>query len=918
MSHRRLMATAAVLAAGVALIPGPARAADSPRALNGSAATGGSAPVGAGNPAFRTFSSPASKAVPAQRAALPGQGELKPRNTTAGRTVFVDTYCYRTDGDGTEANPYCDLQKAVDAAVAGDTIEIGGAPGSIVEDTTVVRTSGISLVGVGSSAWLFPHSGNAGKPALVLDGVSNVTVSNLMLQTSNGGTAVEIKNSSDITLDSSYVAANGGGTSVAIDGSSRDVTVSRTYLHTGNWSATGSGVSVAEGAKSITLAGDILAATGIRATGVAGLNVANNTVQRGCTPALAVDGASTGVFVENNLFEDANAVTDAAMGGHKAACLAGGKGWAPDVTVSAESAPGTTADYNAFYIDGANATAPYGWSGTTYGTLDEFRAGVAGQGGHDLVDPKKPNEHEIRFFSIAKVDYLLQNGSASIGTANPAAPGRPSSDFFGATPFNSRGAAQPTNPGLSLGLTAEQISGHAVRLTVDSKSAGPEGRLDVYWGDGRGDHVGTPVDGTYPVTHTYEKIGSYTVEAHLRDSKGNTLVNTLAVVTAGSDYTAYGPTRVLDTREGVGASRRKVGPFGTVHLKVGGNEGIPQDATAVVMNLTVTSPTAPGFITAYPYGGGRPTTSNVNYVAGQTVPNLAVVPVGSDGYVELYNGSNGTVDLVADIAGYFTRTAAGGYTPTAPTRLVDTRSGFGVDPGKLSGSRSFEVRISGTATSDGYVPYSGVSAVALNVTVTGATAGGFLTAYPSGRPTPPVASNLNYAAGQTIANAVVVPVGPDGKIRIYNGSPGATDVVVDVVGYYSTSSTGTYLPVQPQRLLDTRARQTPLDRGGYVYLPLSTGDPGITAYTLNATVTRTTGSGYLTVSPDPNSIDAYRAGRQVWPAKPLVSTLNWERGQTVPNMVQAAAGANGIVDLWNSGTGTTDLVVDISGYYDKG
>jgi hypothetical protein len=75
--------------------------------------------------------------------------------------------------------------------------------------------------------------------------------------------------------------------------------------------------------------------------------------------------------------------------------------------------------------------------------------------------------------------------------------------------------------------------------------------------------------------------------------------------------------------------------------------------SAVVMNVTVTSPTAAGYITAYPDGQSRPNASNLNFVPGETVPNLVVVPVGGDGSVMLFNGSLGRVNLVADIAGYF-------------------------------------------------------------------------------------------------------------------------------------------------------------------------------------------------------------------------------------------------------------------------
>jgi len=91
-----------------------------------------------------------------------------------------------------------------------------------------------------------------------------------------------------------------------------------------------------------------------------------------------------------------------------------------------------------------------------------------------------------------------------------------------------------------------------------------------------------------------------------------------------------------------------------VHLQVLGRGGVPASGvSAVVLNVTVTAPSRAGFITAYPNGTARPTASNLNFVAGQTVPNLVVVPVGVDGKVALTNGSAGTVQLVADVLGYF-------------------------------------------------------------------------------------------------------------------------------------------------------------------------------------------------------------------------------------------------------------------------
>ncbi|HWS45940.1 MAG TPA: hypothetical protein VN636_08780, partial [Acidimicrobiia bacterium] len=69
--------------------------------------------------------------------------------------------------------------------------------------------------------------------------------------------------------------------------------------------------------------------------------------------------------------------------------------------------------------------------------------------------------------------------------------------------------------------------------------------------------------------------------------------------------------------------------------------------------VTVTQPTKGGFVTVYPSGAGLPTVSNLNFGAGQTVPNLVVVKGGAGGKIAFYNGSSGTVQLVADVAGYY-------------------------------------------------------------------------------------------------------------------------------------------------------------------------------------------------------------------------------------------------------------------------
>ena len=91
----------------------------------------------------------------------------------------------------------------------------------------------------------------------------------------------------------------------------------------------------------------------------------------------------------------------------------------------------------------------------------------------------------------------------------------------------------------------------------------------------------------------------------------------------------------------------------TIAVKVTGTAGVPSSGVAsVVVNLTVTEPWAAGYITGYAKGSQRPPTSNVNFDAKQTTSTLAVLPVGTDGRIALYNGAPGATQLVADIAGY--------------------------------------------------------------------------------------------------------------------------------------------------------------------------------------------------------------------------------------------------------------------------
>jgi hypothetical protein len=144
-------------------------------------------------------------------------------------------------------------------------------------------------------------------------------------------------------------------------------------------------------------------------------------------------------------------------------------------------------------------------------------------------------------------------------------------------------------------------------------------------------------------------------------------------------------TRVLDTRSGVGGTTGPVGAGQPVSLSVLGVDGVPASGVgAVVLNVAVTQPATAGYVTVYADGAARPNTANLNFLAGETVPNLVIAPVGADGRVEFYNGSAGTVQIIADLSGWF---AAGSATPGAIRpigNLVAASAPAGANPVSLS------------------------------------------------------------------------------------------------------------------------------------------------------------------------------------------------------------------------------------------
>ena len=374
-------------------------------------------------------------------------------------------------------------------------------------------------------------------------------------------------------------------------------------------------------------------------------------------------------------------------------------------------------------------------------------------------------------------------------------------------------------------------------------------------------------------------------------------------VSGGARFNPVTPVRILDTRttntpSGVAG---RVAQGGSLNLQITGANGIPNDATAVVMNVTAVSPNVAGYVTVYPNGVSRPEASNLNFVPGDTVPNLVTVGIGTSGQVNLFN-ANGTVDLIADVVGYYSPVSGSYFTAVTPVRALDTRNGTGAALARVGQGGQVSLQILGANG----VP-NDATGVVLNVTAVSPHVAGYATVYPNGV-SRPEASNLNFVPGDTVPNLVIVGIGSAGKVNLFNAN-GTVDLIADIVGYYSPDNTAKqFFSITPVRALDTRngtgGFSAAVGQGASIDLTIrgANGIPNTaSAIVMNTTAVLPTGGSFLTV----------------WPTgvtQPLASNLNFVPGDIIPNLVQVGIGSNGKVSLFNN-AGAVNLVADLTGYF---
>jgi hypothetical protein len=374
-----------------------------------------------------------------------------------------------------------------------------------------------------------------------------------------------------------------------------------------------------------------------------------------------------------------------------------------------------------------------------------------------------------------------------------------------------------------------------------------------------------------------------------------------------ADFHSLPPVRLFDTRASeqqglVQVSKTRIPAGGELKILVTGFAGIPANgAGSVSLNVTVTNPASSGFITVHPCGT-RPLASNLNYVANQTVANAVIAPVSAAGEVCFY--SHVATDLLADVNGWFR--AGGSFHALTPVRIFDSRpsesdGAIHITKQRYGGAAIISVRVGDVPG----VPAT-ASAVSLNVTATEPLGDGFVTVFPCGDR--PLASNLNFTAGQTVPNAVIAPLGNDSVLCFYAHAD--THLIADINGYFASSAS--FHALSPTRVFDTRVGEadgavvvTKRKYGGNAVLTAhiagTAGVPGtdVAAVSLNVTVTNPVGPGFVTVHP---------CGE-----RPLASNVNFTSGQTVPNAVISPISSDGEICFYAHAD--TDLIADVNGWF---
>ena len=425
-----------------------------------------------------------------------------------------------------------------------------------------------------------------------------------------------------------------------------------------------------------------------------------------------------------------------------------------------------------------------------------------------------------------------------------------------------------------------------------------------------GELAGTPV-----------LVGSFTFTVRATDQNNCFGERQYVVIISGNGLQFYPlahPIRLVDTRTGTPCNATATQISGNTSLTIPargtcGGLTIPANAAAVTGNLTTVGPVGPGFLTLYPGDAAKPNAANSNYQTNQTLNNVFTVGLATtDGTFKLYSLS--TTHAVIDLTGYFAPPGAGGlffHPLPAPVRLLDTRAGQTActTPGTpLLANQEFLQQ--GNAICG--IPATALALVG-NATTVGPAAQGFLTMFPADAALPFVASG-NYQSGQTLNSPFTVGLSPAGQFKLFSSQQ--TNLVVDVLGYYSADASDTvgigllFTPMTPARLLDTRAGQSACFTPSAA-IPASTNTPQAArgTCTIPATAQAIVGN-ETTVAP------AAAGFLTFWPsnaARPNAATSNYAAGVNFNRHYTVGLDTDGAFLIYT--LNSLHLVIDVSGSF---
>ncbi|MBS1791362.1 MAG: PQQ-dependent sugar dehydrogenase [Acidobacteria bacterium] len=478
------------------------------------------------------------------------------------------------------------------------------------------------------------------------------------------------------------------------------------------------------------------------------------------------------------------------------------------------------------------------------------------------------------------------------------------------------------------------INPQVVNLTLDSSPAGLQLTLD-------GQPVASPhtVTSVVGIERSIGAVSPQTVGAttYIFNSWSDGGAATHTISTPVSDatrtaafsggglmfYPLQTPIRLLDTRAGQTACDAPGAPIagGTDRTQLArvvcGNAAIPFNALAITGNITPV-PSSSGFVTLYPSDASRPLAANSNFVAGKNVNNVFTVGLGHDGAFKIYAST--TTDVVIDLTGYYAPPGFGGlyFHPLPhPIRRLDTRPGQpGCDTPGMPIIGGTSLLQGGGGVCNGVTVPNSAQALVGNATVVNPAGPGYITLYPND-PNPPFVSSGNYGGGDIVNTPFTVRMRVDVAFRIF--SLATTDVVVDVLGYYSPDASDVngagllFYPLgAPVRLLDSRSGATACTTPGTPF----TGGVEYSQQARGICAGQTVAANALAVVGNVTTVNPVGGFLTLWPgsvARPLVATSNFTAGQTANRHFTVGLGTDGTFGVYAAAN--TDLVIDLSGYF---